>query len=107
MSDALSFSALDLITRLVREDGAIRGKITSLVEPLWFHCGGRPETALEIADLRELLLNGLIEFWKDWIPSGEELYHASAAGKESAGPDAVADAARSATRYIGLMAKEA
>jgi|ERR1700686_3366102 hypothetical protein len=99
MSDKLSFSARDLLTRLVREDGAIRGKITSLAEPLWFYRGTCPEIALQIEDVRELLQNGLIEFWKDSIQFGEELYRASAAGLEKAGRKAVADAARSATHY--------
>src|ERR1700694_2982676 len=99
-SDGLSFSARDLLTRLVREDGAIRGKITSLTEPLWFHRGHCPEIAVQIADVRELLQNGLIEFWKDGIQSGEESsYRASAAGRKGAGRKAVADAARSATHY--------
>lgn len=99
MSDGLSFSARDLLTRLVREDGSIRGKITSLTEPLWFHQGNCPEIAVQIADVRELLQNALIEFWKDWIQYGEELYRASAAGRKGAGRKAVADAARSATHY--------
>jgi len=99
MSDGLSFSARDLLTRLVREDGAIRCEITSLTEPLWFHRGACPEIAVQIADVRELLQNGFIEFWKDSIQPGEELYRASAAGLERAGRKAVADAARSATHY--------
>ena len=99
MSDKLSFSARDLLTRLVREDGAIRGKITNLAEPLWFHRGTCPEIAVQIEDVRELLQNGLIEFWKDSIQFGEELYRASATGLERAGRRAMADAARSATHY--------
>jgi hypothetical protein len=98
-SDGLSFSARDLLTRLVREDGAIRGKITSLMEPLWFHRGTGPEITVEIADVRELVQSGLIEFWKHAIQSEEELYRASPAGRESAGKNAVADAARSARPY--------
>src|ERR1700737_4230623 len=99
MSDGLSFSACDLLTRLVREDGTIRGKIPSLTEPLWFHRGACPGTPVQTADGRELLRNGLIEFWKDWIQSGEQLYRVSAAGQERAGRKAVADAAKSATHY--------
>ena len=99
MSDNLSFSARDLLTRLVREDGAIRGKITNLAEPLWFHRGTCPDIAAQIEDVRELLQNGLIEFWKDSIQFGEELYRASAKGLERAGKRAVADAARSAAHY--------
>ena len=99
MSDGLSFSARDLLMRLVREDGAIRGKITSLTEPLWFHRGTCPEIAVQMADVRELLQNGLIEFWKDWIESGEQLYRASASGAKEAGSKAITDAARSATHY--------
>jgi len=98
--DVISFSARDLLTRLVREDGAIRGRITSLGEPLWFHLGSCPEIAVQVADVRELLQHGLIEFWKDWIQPGEELYRASETGREMAGTKAVADAARSATNYI-------
>jgi hypothetical protein len=99
MSGGLSFSARDLLTRLVREDGAIRGKITSLTEPLWFHLRSCPEIAVQMVDVRELLQNGLIEFSKDSIESGEQLYRASAAGGKEAGNKAIADAARSATHY--------
>jgi hypothetical protein len=99
MDDGLSFSARDLLTRLVREDGAIRGKITNLTEPLWFRRGTCPEIAVQIADVRELLQNGLIEFWKDSTQFQEQLYRASAAGLERAGRKAVADAARSAMHY--------
>ena len=99
-SDGLSFSARDLLTRLVREDGAIRGKITSLTDPLWFHQGTCPEIAVQITDVRELVQNRLIEFWKDWIQPGQELYRASKAGREKAGKKAVADATRSATHYV-------
>jgi len=97
--DEISFAARDLLARLVREDGAIRGRITSISEPLWFHVGCCPEIAIRVADVRELLQHGLIEFWKDWIQPGEELYRASGAGREMAGAKAVADAARSATQY--------
>ena len=99
MDDGLSFSARDLLTRLVREDGAIRGKITNLTEPLWFRRGTCPEIAVQIADVRELLQNGLIEFWKDSTQFQEQLYRASVVGLERAGGRAVADAARSATHY--------
>ena|SRR5579864_2148992 len=99
LTEGLSFSARDLLTRLVREEGTIRGRVMSLTEPLWFHRGTCPEIALQIADVRELLHHGLIEFWKDWIQPGEELYRASAAGLERAGRKAVADAARSAKHY--------
>jgi hypothetical protein len=98
-SNGLSFSARDLLTRLVREDGAIRGKITSLTDPLWFNQGTCHEIAVQITDVRELLQHGLIEFWKDWIQPGQELYRASEAGREKAGKKAVADAARSARHY--------
>jgi hypothetical protein len=97
--DGLSFSARDLLTRLVREDGAIRGKFTSLTDPLWLHRGTNPEIALQIADVRELLQDGLIEFWKYAIQPEQELYRASAAGRKSAGRKAVADAASSARHY--------
>jgi hypothetical protein len=97
--DEISFSARDLLTRLVREDAAIRGRVTSLTQPLWFHVGCRPQIAVQVGDVRELLQHGLIEFWKDWIQPGEELYRASEAGKERAGKKAIADAARSATQY--------
>ena len=36
LNDGLSFSARDLLTRLVREDCTIRGSVASLTEPLWF-----------------------------------------------------------------------
>jgi hypothetical protein len=73
--------------------------VTSFTEPLWFHRGTCPEIAVQIADVRELLQHGLIEFWKDWIQPGEQLYHASVAGKERAGSKAMADAVSSATQY--------
>jgi hypothetical protein len=97
--DEISFSARDLLTRLVREDGAIRGSVTSLTAPLWFHLGCCPEIAVQVADVHELLQHGLIEFWKDWIQPGEQFYRASEAGRERAGKKAIADAARSATQY--------
>ena len=99
ISDGLSFSARDLLARLVREGGAIRGKITSLTEPLWFHRGMCPEVTVQIADVRELMQHGAIEFWKHGIQPGDELYRASTAGQERAGRNAVADAIRSATQY--------
>ena len=95
----LSFSARDLLMRLVRENRAIRGKIKTLSEPQWVHQGGYPEPAAQIADVRELLLYGLIEFVSKWGPRGEELYKASKAGIVAAGPEAVVDATRSATIY--------
>ena len=59
---ALSFSARDLLIRLVRENRAIRGRLTVLSEPLRLHRGGYPEPAVQIADARELLDHGLIDF---------------------------------------------
>ena len=67
----LSFSAHDLLMRLVRENRAIRGKITKLAEPLWFHHGSYPEAAVQIADVRELLQHRLIEFSAKWFQRGE------------------------------------
>jgi hypothetical protein len=96
---ALSFSARDLLIRLVRENRAIRGKITTLSEPLWLHHGGDPEPAVQIGDVRELLDYGLIEFSAKWFQRGEELYKASKAGISAAGPEAVAHATRSGAIY--------
>lgn len=95
----LSFSARDLLIRLVRENRAIRGWITTLSEPLWLHHGGYPEPAVQIADVRELLEHGLIEFSAKWFQRGEELYKPSKAGIRAAGTKAVAQAARSAAIY--------
>jgi hypothetical protein len=95
----LSFSARDLLMRLVRENRAIRGKITALSEPLWLHHGGYPEPAVQIADVLELLDHGLIEFSAKWFQRGEELYKPSQAGIRAAGLEAVADAKRSAAIY--------
>jgi len=95
----LSFSARDLLMRLVRENRAIRGKIKTLSEPLWVHRGGYPEPAAQIADVRELLLYGLIEFSAKWGQREEELYKPSKAGIIAAGPEAVADATKSAAIY--------
>jgi hypothetical protein len=95
----LSFSARDLLMRLVRQDRAIRGKITNLAEPLWFHHGSYPEAAVQIADVRELLQHGLIEFSAKWFQRGEELYKPSKAGISAAGPEAAAHARRSAAIY--------
>jgi hypothetical protein len=95
----LSFSARDLLMRLVRQNLAIRGKIKTLSEPLWVHRGGNPEPAAEIVDVRELLQSGLIEFSAKWGERGEELYKPSKAGIIAAGPEAVADATKSATIY--------
>jgi hypothetical protein len=96
---ALSFSARDLLIRLVRENRAIRGKITVLSEPLWLHRGGCPEPAVQITEVRELLDHGLIEFSAYWCQRGEELYKPSNAGIKTAGPGAVAQAKRSAAIY--------
>lgn len=96
---ALSFSARDLLIRLVRENRAIRGRITTLAEPLWLHHGGYPEPGVQIADVRELLDHGLIEFSAKWFQRGEELYKPSNAGIRAAGLKAVAQAKRSAAIY--------
>ena len=95
----LSFSALDLLMRLVREDRAIRGKITTLSEPLWLHRSGYPAAAVQITDVRELVQHKLIEFSATWPQRGEELYKPSKAGIRAAGPEAVAHARASATIY--------
>jgi len=96
----LSFSARDLITRLVREDGSIRGKISSLGEdPVWLHRTGCPDKDVQLSDVRELLLSGLIVFWKAGSSKDEELYRPSPTGKNVAGTKAVADAKRSAKQY--------
>jgi hypothetical protein len=95
----LSFSARDLLVRLVRQNLAIRGKFKTLSEPLWIHRGGNPEPAAQIADVSELLQCRLIEFSAKWDQSGEELYKPSKAGIIAAGPQAVADATKSATVY--------
>jgi hypothetical protein len=95
----LSFSAHDLLMRLVRENRAIRGKITKLTEPLWFHHGSYPEATVQIADVRELLQHRLIEFSAKWFQRGEELYKPSEAGIRAAGPDVVAHTKRSSTIY--------
>jgi hypothetical protein len=91
---SLSFSARDLLVRLVRENRAIRGRITTREEPLWLHHGGDPEPAVQIADVRELLDHGLIEFSASWFQRAEELYKPSNAGIRAAGLKAVAQAAR-------------
>jgi hypothetical protein len=96
---ALSFSARDLLVRLVRENRAIRGRLTVLSEPLWLHRSGYPEPAVQIADVRELLDQGLIEFSAQWFQRGEELYRPSTAGIRAAGLEAVAHAKRSAATY--------
>jgi hypothetical protein len=96
---ALSFSAHDLLIRLVRENRSIRGRLTVLSEPLWLHRGGYPEPAVQIADVRELLDHGLIEFSAQWFQRGEELYKPSKAGILAAGLEAVAHAKRSAAIY--------
>lgn len=93
MSDSehgLSFSARDLLIRLVREDRSIRGRITTLCEPLWVHRGGYPEPVVQLADVRELLQHGLIEFSSKWSQRGEELYKASTAGIRAVGQEAAA-----------------
>ena len=95
----LSFSALDLLMRLVREDRAIRGKITTLSEPLWLHRSGYPAAAVQITDVRELVQHKLIEFSAACPQRGEELYKPSKAGIRAAGPEAVAHARASATIY--------
>jgi hypothetical protein len=95
----LSFSARDLLMRLVRENRAIRGNIKTLSQPLWVHQGGYPEPAAQISDVRELLQYGLIEFSAKWCQRGEELYKPSKAGIRAAGPEATADATKSAMIY--------
>jgi hypothetical protein len=81
----LSFSARDLLVRLVRTDASIRGNPTNSAEPLWFHNGRCLESALQIEDVRELLRAGLIEPKSEWCRSEQELYRPSAEGKRTAG----------------------
>jgi len=95
----LSFAARDLLIRLVRENRAIRGKVTALAEPLWLHRGGSPEPAVQVEDVRELLVRGLIEFSAKWFKLGEELYKPSEAGLRAVGPGPRADAMKSAAIY--------
>lgn len=95
----LSFSARDLLIRLVRENRAVRGKVTALSDPLRLHRGGCPEPELQIADVRELLDHGLIQFSATWFKRGEELYTPSKAGMRAAGPGPLADAIKSAAIY--------
>ena len=92
----LSFSARDLITLLVREDGSIRGKIA---DSMWLHRTGCPDRAVALSDVGELLLGGLIVSRKLGLVDSEELYRPSAAGNNLAGTKAIADAERSATQY--------
>jgi hypothetical protein len=95
----LSFSARDLLARMVRANAAIRGNPTNPGEPLRFHSGGCLEGALEIADVHELLQAGLIKYQSEGCQSGQNLYRASEEGKRIAGPEAIADAAKSAAAY--------
>lgn len=94
---ALSFFARDLLIRLVRENRAIRGRVTALCEPLWLHPGGWPEPPVQIADVCELLDHGLIEFSAKGLQPG--VYKPSKAGVRMAGPGPLADAIKSAAIY--------
>jgi hypothetical protein len=90
----LSFSARDLLARLVRTGATIRGDPTSATEPVWFCVDRCLKVALQVADVRELMQAGLIERQR------EQLYLASAEGRKAEGRSgAAADAARSATAY--------
>lgn len=98
-TDKISFSAKDLLARLVRANAAIRGNPTSSAEPMWFHNAGCLDIAVESADVHELLQAGLIEYQSESCQSGQNLYRASPEGKKMAGREAVADAAKSAAVY--------
>jgi hypothetical protein len=95
----LSFSARDLITRMVRENGSVLGMISNLEEPMLFRRPGTGDEHLQLSDVQELVLNGLIIFWKHAGLNHEELYRPSEAGKKTAGAKAIADAQRSARPY--------
>jgi hypothetical protein len=96
---ALSFSARDLLVRLVRTNASIRSNPASPAERLWFHDGRCLEVAVQIADKCELLQAGLIEYQSDPCRSKEGLYRPSAEGRRTAGWQAVADAAKSGASY--------
>ena len=89
----LSFSAKDLLTRLVRSGATIRGNPTIPAEQLWLHNDRCLELPLNIEDVLELLQVGLIEY------QSEKRFRVSAEGKKVAGREAVADSTRSATLY--------
>jgi hypothetical protein len=89
----LSFSAKDLLVRLVRATATIRCDPTNPKAPLWFHNDGCLEVALQVADVSDLLQAGFIE-----CESGP-VYRVSAEGKRAAGWSAAADAAKSAATY--------
>ena len=89
----LSFSARDLLARLVRSEATIRCDLTTPAGAVWFCCPGCFEVALESVVVNELLQAGLIE------SQDTQRYRASAQGKKLAGRDAAADAARSAKGY--------
>jgi hypothetical protein len=95
----LSFSARDLITQLVRQNGSIRGKTSSFEGPLWLRRAGYPDKEVQLSDVRELLINHLIAFWRAGLLNDEEFYRPSAEGKKVAGTKAVADAERSTRQY--------
>jgi len=96
---ALSFSARDLLVRLVRANASIRSNPANPAEPLWFHDGRCLEVAVQIADQRELLQAGLIEHQSESCRPEEEEYRPSAEGRRTAGWQAIADAAKSAPSY--------
>jgi hypothetical protein len=95
----LSFSARDLLARLVRFNGSIRSDPANPGEPLWFHNGWSLEGILQTADIAELLQAGLIEYPSESCGSEEELYRPSAEGRRTAGWKALADAAKSGASY--------
>ncbi len=95
----LGFSARDLITQLVREDGSIQGNLSRLEDPVWLHRAGYPNKPVQHSEVRELLLYGLIEYWKAGPVIGHDLYRPSTAGQKAAGTRAAADAERSARRF--------
>jgi hypothetical protein len=89
----LTFSAKDLLVRLVRATATIRCDPTDPKAPLRLHDDGCLEVALQVADVNELLQAGFIK-----RESGA-VYRVSVEGKRAAGWAAAADAAKSAATY--------
>jgi hypothetical protein len=89
----LSFSAEDLLVRLIRANATIRGNPATSTEPPLFRNARCLEVAVSVADVRELLQFGLIEYQCECYRSERKVYRVSLEGKRLAGWQALVDVA--------------
>jgi hypothetical protein len=89
----LSFSAKDLLVRLIRANATIRGDPATSEEPSWFRNAQCLEVAISVADVRELLQLGLLEYQCECYRPGRKVYRVSREGRRFAGWRSLIDVA--------------